>query len=240
MAQRFGWFPSGGNWYMPFLIIGGNGPPIAAYFVLKRADPDFTFKRFLKFSFDVKQRPVYYIFAVLTIALFFIVPALTGGLEAGTAPGLEGLNITGHIPLYITLPGIPLFFFLGGSEEIGWRGVMQPELEKKMPFLTATLITAFVWTVWHLPLWWMTGSTQADVNFWLFFIEIIGLSFVLASVRRVSGSVILCVLIHCATNCLQGTWPIKDDLMTKTSTAAVLVLFSLIIILCKKKLSQHK
>ncbi|MCL1819756.1 MAG: CPBP family intramembrane metalloprotease [Oscillospiraceae bacterium] len=239
-GQRVGWFPSGSNWFMPFYIVGGNAPPIAAYLTLKRSDPDFTFKKFLKFTFDVKQKPLYYALTFLTVAIFFIVPAITGNLETGAAPGLENQGISGQVPLYLTLLAIPVFFFGGGSEEIGWRGILQPELEKKMPFLPSTLITAVIWTLWHLPLWWINGTGQAEVNFWFFLITVIGFSFGYAAVRRVSGSLFLCVLMHCAWNSLQGTWPVKYDLMTRSSIAIAFVLFSVIVVYIHKKVLQHK
>ena len=240
IGQRVGWFPPETNWFMPFYLVGGNAPPIAAYLILKRNDSEFTFKKFIKFTFDVKQKPLYYALTVLTIALFFIVPALTGGLESGTAPGLENQGISGHVPLYLTLLGIPVFFFAGGSEEIGWRGVLQPELEKKLSFVPATLITAVIWTLWHLPLWWIAGTGQSEVNFWYFLITVIGFSFALAVVRRISGSVFLCVLMHCAWNSLQGTFPVKYDLYTRTSITLVFILFSLIIVYWHKIFPQRK
>jgi len=236
VGQMIGWIPTGSNWNMPFLIIGGNGPAIAAYIYLKRLNQDFSFKKFIKFSFDIKQKPLHYALAVLFIALFFIIPALTGGIDTGAAPGMEeNFDVTGSVPIYLTIIAIPLFFFLGGSEEIGWRGILQPELEKKLPFVPTALVIAVIWTLWHVPLWFMVGSTQSEVNFWLFLIGCTGLSFALTAVRRITGSVILCVLIHCATNALQGTWPKKDDLMTNLSSALVFILFSIIFVIWDKK-----
>jgi membrane protease YdiL (CAAX protease family) len=239
-GQRAGWFPTLSNWYIPVFLLGGNAPAIATFIILKRADPDFSFKKFLLFSFDVKQKLLYYALTAIAVALFFIVPYLVNGISSGTAPGIENQGFAGRIPLYITIPGIILIFFGGGSEEIGWRGVLQPELEKKMPLIPATLIVAVIWTVWHIPLWFINGTTQAEVNLLLFFIGILGSSFALAAVRRISGSVFLCIIIHCATNSLQGTWPIQDDLKTKLSTTIALILFSLYIVYGQKAFHKHR
>ena len=235
-GQLLGWLPIDSNWNMPFLIIGGNGPPIAAYIYFKRANQDFSFKKFINLSLNVKQKPLHYALAILFIALFFTVPALTGGIDSGAAPGMEeNFDLTGSIPIYLTVLAIPVFFFFGGSEEVGWRGVLQPELEKKLPFIPTAFVIAVIWVLWHVPLWFMVGSTQSEVNFWLFLIGCTGLSFALTAVRRITGSVFLCVLIHCATNALQGTWPKKDDLLTNLSSTVAFILISVIFVLWDKK-----
>jgi membrane protease YdiL (CAAX protease family) len=235
LGQRLGLFPPGSMWFMPFYLLGGNVPPIVAFFILKRADPELTPKQFLKTAFAVKQKPVYYLLSVLTVALCFVVPAMIGGLDMATPPGLDASGGSGPIPPYLTLIAIPVFFFSGGSEELGWRGVLQPGLEKKMPFLPATCITAVVWTLWHLPLWFIEGTGQSEVDFVRFFITVVGFSFGLAAVRRVSGSVFLCVLIHCALNSLSGSWPVKDELPARALTALVYILFSLAVVFWHKR-----
>ncbi|MDR1065640.1 MAG: CPBP family intramembrane metalloprotease, partial [Oscillospiraceae bacterium] len=160
LGQRLDWFPQGSAWFMPFYILGGNVPPIVAYFIRKRTEDGFTFKKFVKDAFALKQKPSHYALTLVMVALFYAVGAVMGGIQSETSPGLEERGVSGYIPLYLTLIGFPLFFFGGGSEELGWRGVLQPGLEKKLPFIPATVITAVVWTFWHLPLWWINGSGQ--------------------------------------------------------------------------------
>ena len=53
----------------------------------------------------------------------------------------------------------------GGNEELGWRGLLQPALEKKFSFPLATVITALVWVAWHLPLWLIPGTSQSQISY---------------------------------------------------------------------------
>ncbi|WP_442905418.1 CPBP family intramembrane glutamic endopeptidase [Kineothrix sp. MB12-C1] len=46
----------------------------------------------------------------------------------------------------------------GGMEEIGWRYLLQPTLEKQFSYFIATVITAFIWWAWHLPMFFIPGS----------------------------------------------------------------------------------
>src|SRR5688500_11040728 len=51
--------------------------------------------------------------------------------------------------------------FCGFGEEIGWRGFLQPHLERRFPPVLAANLVAVVWAVWHLPLFGITPSYRA-------------------------------------------------------------------------------
>ena len=230
LSHQLGWVSQDSNLIVPLHVIGGNSPAIFAYFTLKRTNPGYTRKEYFKNVFSLKQKTLHYALTVFMVAINFAIPAIMGGLSSETSPGLEKMGFSGHIPLYLTLIVIPLFFFGGGSEELGWRGVLQPELEKKMHFIPATMITTVVWTLWHAPLWFMEGTGQSEINFGLFFLAVIGLSFALATIRRVSGSVWLCVLFHCGINAIQGTFPVIDNISNRIAVSTAYIVISIVIL----------
>lgn len=92
-------------------------------------------------------------------------------------------------------------------EELGWRGVMQPALQRHMSALKAALIVGVAWAYWHLPFfinlnYLATGSMGTAVFFTaitpLFTIPLtILLAWVLNST---SGSIFLCMLVHAVNN----------------------------------------
>ena len=55
-----------------------------------------------------------------------------------------------------------MMLFGGGNEEVGWRMILQPELEKKFNFHIATIFTAIIWWLWHLPIFFIKGTANAD------------------------------------------------------------------------------
>jgi membrane protease YdiL (CAAX protease family) len=138
-------------------------------------------------------------------------------------------------PLYC----FPLFFFLGGAVDIGWRCLLQPYLEKKMPFILSIVLVGIIWSVWHLPLFFIVGTTQYSETFIYFAISTTGLAFVLAVIYRLSGSVWLCILFHCATNSLQGTWPIGDDLFVNINQSIVLAALAIAIWLIHRRIAER-
>lgn len=100
-----------------------------------------------------------------------------------------------------------LFFqsvVFGGIEEIGWRYTFQPILEKRAPFALATIITFFAWSSWHYMYFYITNSLQY-IQHVPFLIGLLGSSFILGAIYKISGSLWLCVLFHCLLNVFSQT-----------------------------------
>ena len=76
-------------------------------------------------------------------------------------PGLWEQPPLEILPLYILTFCVTLLI-QGGNEEIGWRGFMQPELQKRFSPLVAALIVSVFWSLWHLPLF-LNGVYDADL-----------------------------------------------------------------------------
>ncbi|GHU51421.1 CPBP family intramembrane metalloprotease [Clostridia bacterium] len=199
--------------YIPYLL-GGLSPTIASYIVLKKSGDIGGFKDWLKIVFRFKGVRASSYLAVVVFAVAYILPlCLVSGFENG-------------IPIFFLPLLIPFMLIGGGLEEHGWRSVFQPELEKKFSFTLSTIITAVVWCVWHLPLFVIPGVGQYGMNFAIFSVGGIGLSFALASLRKNTNSVMLCVLLHCTTNALSGVFIVKENMLGAIVSAAALILLS--------------
>lgn len=213
IANQIGYLPYGTPLSMIFYVIGGNAPPIIAYVVLKKAHKITGIKEFAKEAFAVKQKPLFYGILLIFLTLYFGVPAIMQGVSRG-------------IPIYIGLLYLPLMILLGGLEELGWRYILQTSLEKRLPFGTATSLTAGIWAMWHLPLFFMKGTVQSTWNFGIFVIMVFGMAFALATILRLSKSIWLCILFHSMANGLTASWVIEDSLRIRTVTTLSIILIS--------------
>ena len=86
--------------------------------------------------------------------------------------------------------------FVGIAEEAGWRGFLQPELEKRMPFPLSVLTVAAIWDIWHLDLWFDRTSNHYGDNFIGFSINILVWAFGLAALYKETKSVLACAVYH--------------------------------------------
>lgn len=199
-------------------LLGGLSPTIASFISLKKNKRITNIKEWLKNVFDFKHNILSYTMVIILGILFIVPQCLISGYENGA-------------PLITVIVMIPLMIIGGGLEEAGWRYILQPELEKKYKFIKSTIIVSIVWWLWHLPLFYIQGVSQYGKNFLAFGINTLGLSFALASIRKITNSVWLCVLFHCITNSLYGIYIINDNIWGSIVTTIILIFSSLV---CKK------
>ena len=185
---QFGIVESIHPWVFILSLIGGLSPAIASYIALKKNKKITKFKEWLKLMFNVKVRFVWYLFAILPVAVYHILNRVISGIA--------------EPPLHI-LPLIFLVCFLmGGMEEAGWRSILQPELEKKFGFVVTALIFGIIWFVWHLPLYFIPEISEGRIDMWYFLFVCIALSFLFGAIRRITGSIFLTILAHTLSNTL--------------------------------------
>jgi uncharacterized protein len=94
--------------------------------------------------------------------LFMIIPAVAAlylfHLFGGPPVDWSGLG-----PLYSVVPSmIILIIFAGLGEEFGWRGFALPRLQARYNALVSSLIIGALWAMWHIPLYFIKGTSQYD------------------------------------------------------------------------------
>jgi uncharacterized protein len=120
--------------------------------------------------------------------------------------GLKGMPAWGAFILSI------LFMATGGviqnasmtlGEEIGWRGLLLPELITRMSFSKTCLLSGVIWAAWHSPLL-LLADYNAGTNRWYalgcFTITCTSMSFMLAWFRLRCDSLWPAVLLHASHN----------------------------------------
>jgi membrane protease YdiL (CAAX protease family) len=138
----------------------------------------------------------------LVLGSVTVVPALVHLFTGGST---DAHAVAGH------LAAVPLHFLIvatvggGLDEELGWRGVAQPQLQLRMSPVPANLLLGVVWATWHLPLWLDPSSAQAAYPFLLYAVVIIGHSLVTGYLYNASGgSLLIAVLVHSTNNTGDG------------------------------------
>lgn len=198
--------------YIPYLL-GGWSPTIVSFIALKKNKEVSDLKEWLKNIFDFKHNIFSYLLVLAIVILFFLPQCLISGYESGA-------------PLFATIVMVPMMLFGGGLEEAGWRYILQSELEKKCSFTVSTIIVSVIWWLWHMPLFFIEGVAQYGQDYLAFGLNVLGLSFALANIRKNTDSVWLCVLFHCIVNSLSGVYIVNGNIRGNVATAIILVLFS--------------
>lgn len=121
-------------------------------------------------------------------------------------------------PLYMLFFSLPVMIIGGGVEEIGWRGFLQPEMEKIFPFPLATFFVSIIVYVWHLPLWIFPTSNHYNDSLIGFAIMIFVWAFVGAAIYKSTKSTFACVMYHAFINAIGSVydWNSLFDAYPKT------------------------
>lgn len=102
-----------------------------------------------------------------------------------------------------TLFGMVGSSFTALGEEIGWRGLLVPELRSLTGFTGTALISGVIWAVYHYPVM-LFADYQGDGPLWYsmicFTVMAISFSFVMTWFRIKSGSLWTAVFLHAAHN----------------------------------------
>ena len=111
---------------------------------------------------------------------------------------------------------------IGPVEEIGWRGVALPLLQRRCAPLWAGLILGAFWGVWHLPAFLLSGTEQSAWSFGPFVIGVLALSVLVTPLFNTArGSLLIPALSHFQMN--GPAWPDAQPCENSVFAIAALV-----------------
>ena len=127
---------------------------------------------------------------------------MTLGTETETIVAvLLGANVavpSAPISDYIFTFGVTLFL-AGALEELGWRGFLQPRLQRRFSALHASLGIGVVWGLWHVPMI-LTGTGDFTV-FWEYMLNVTVMSVILGWLyNNTDGALPVVMIAHASHN----------------------------------------
>lgn len=207
--------------FMAFFVPGGLGPTFASFiFINARADKE-EFRLFKDQIFKWRINPLWYIFILIIPFILLSLPWTMNYITAGAS------DIFLRQSILSLLIAIPLNILFGGLEEIGWRGILLPGLMKRFSKFTATFFTSLLWSLWHLPLWFVKGSPQELMDPVFFVILGLSFSYLLTVAYTKTQSIFLCILLHSIFNSYPNLIYIPEGTLIRDSV--IMLVFSIIV-----------
>jgi membrane protease YdiL (CAAX protease family) len=131
-----------------------------------------------------------------------------GGFSDEKLTAFVAKEIGRELPFPAILALLATAGFLQGAvfalgEEIGWRGLLVPELATMTSFTKTALISGAAWSVYHYPLIFSSDYTSGAPRWYVLAIftwVVIAASFGFAWLRLKSGSVWTAVILHASHN----------------------------------------
>lgn len=215
----------------PLFLVGGAGPPLAAIVLTRWGESSEIWRDFWLRIVDLRRlRTPWWAVALLLhpaiVALAFASDVALGG----TAPALDP---TARSAAGFAALAFFVFWFGPLPEEIGWRGFALDRLQARTTALRASLLLGGVWSLWHLPLFFVPGSYQAGLELgstrsWIFFASMLPLSVLIGWVYdNTRRSTLSAVLVHWSGN-LCGALFQKSDRVAAFELALLVVAAALV------------
>ncbi len=138
------------------------------------------------------------------------------------------------------VPTLLLLLLAACFEELGWRGYAVESLNADRSYFEATAIFGILWSLWHLPMFFIPHSYQAELleeDFFLvlnFFVSILPLAFIISwFCKKNSGSILGAVLIHSIINFTQEFFLVSP--YTKCIQTLVLIVVAVVFVVADKE-----
>jgi membrane protease YdiL (CAAX protease family) len=215
--------------FMVLFMLGGLGPTVAPYLCLAMTEGRAGIRKFHSRLFRWRVHLLWYVF-VLAAPFFLKLLAIT----INVAVSDDSFSQIHLQPWSLVVPQFFLMILGGGLEELGWRGVALPELQRRVSPFTASVLLGVIWSLWHLPLFSIQGVAQYRTSFLLFSLSTLGITFLMTFLYNRTQSILLCILFHAAFNTVPVAGlgiPESDalgsalDVMVKILVSCALVVF---------------
>ncbi|MEZ3117385.1 CPBP family intramembrane glutamic endopeptidase [Halobaculum sp. MBLA0147] len=146
----------------------------------------------------LRHAPRYYLVA-LTVPILFN----SAGAVVYVASGVD-VKLLNVSPVSFVVSFLVVLLLAGGLEEFGWRGFMQPRLQREYAAGTAAVVTGLAWVLWHSTFFAVFDFQRylsSVEGFTIYLVEIVAFSVLLAWIyNKTSGGLALALVMHAAHN----------------------------------------
>jgi len=172
-------------------------PTFAFLIMFKKLRPGTNLKDFVKSVFSQKLRLDLMLVSGVAVVLSSIAPLFLLSFSEGQ-PFTSFFSLKGY-----SLPVTLLLCLFAGplGEELGWRGYLRVELDKKYSFIRASIVAGVIWAFWHAILWFVGVAFQGDAMGWPLVVYIISNIVVMTSLVMIMN-----VVMKKSNNLLNAIW----------------------------------
>lgn len=222
------------------------GPALGALIVVGMVEGSDGIKRLIRSLFQWRVKFIWYLVVLLGPTLTMVTAVTIHYVFTGIGLAQSFTEWFSAFPQHLIMVVSVFIFMMVGiwGEEVGWRGFALPKLQEKYHPLLASLILGAIWAIWHLPLFFIEGSQQAQQGMTFFFLATLGYSILYSWVYNGSKeSLFMIWLLHSMNNATVSYTMLYFKPLTNEPVFSLTVLgiFDLLVILLtKSKLLHHE
>lgn len=209
-------------WFAPgsaFFIIAGSGPTLAALIITARTGGGAGVRLLLgRFVPAGKSARLYMLGLLVFAAIATAAWAMTARPERELLLLVSGSAFLNSLPMRFALDTGPL------GEEAGWRGFALPRMLAFSSPAFASVALGAVWTLWHVPAFFLPDLPQHRIAFAPFALNTIALAVIFTwFYLRSGGDLLLMALLHLLANLVAGALDLPLWAVACASTALAML-----------------
>ena len=186
----------------PVFLLGVFGPGLVALALTAHSEGSAGVARLLKRIGKWQVDARWYLFATGYMAATKLLAAVVHRFVMGSWPTFGDTSVP------LMLGAILISTWVQAGEEVGWRGFALPRLAVHLGLGGASTVLGVIWALWHLPLFFLTGSGSDGQSFPLYLLHVTALSVAMAWLYwKTDGSLLLVMLMHASVNNTSGIVP---------------------------------
>ena len=149
---------------------------------------------------------------------------------------MGNISLTGGTIISV-LVYMPWTILQGGLEECGWRWYLQPKFNIKSYVLKMFLIS-IVWFLWHIPIYRLPWITAGSSNYLIFYLMILGNTFMFGTIKEYSKGVLPCVIAHILIDSLAAAMLVGSNIVKIGILVAFEIAISIFIVKARKLITR--
>jgi uncharacterized protein len=198
----------------PLFIFAVYSPGIAGVFLVWRHYGVRGLRSYLRRLALWRMPAAWWALLVLGIPAVFYLSAVFNGNIRDPFP---------FSPWYEVIPALLVGMAIGPVEELGWRGVALPLLQRRLAPFWASLVLGTIWGLWHAPAFLLSGTPQSGWSFGPYFVGVLAITIILTPMFNAAhGSILIAALYHFQMN--GPAWPDAQPWDTAVFAAVALII----------------
>lgn len=223
-------------YYTFFRVLGASMPSIMGIALTGYFGGVKKIKLLLKKITNWKFNIIFYLLSLVTLNAqrflsYFICSIIGFNIRVFTNHSFQGFKTDSILGIFVLFIAIVLF---GGAlqEEFGWRGFLLPRLQKKFHPVFSAVTVGVVWSFWHLPMFFISGTGYND--FLVYIVETIILSVEITWIyNKTNGSLLFPILIHGIDNTYAAVLNFSGSKPMIAYIVVIVVAVSMVIDMCR-------
>jgi uncharacterized protein len=179
--------------YHPLYFAAVYAPSITASLLVYKFFGKENLKCFLKrlIKWNIGTKP-YYFSLIFVLGGHFIVRLVETVLNLPHPDfGYKWYMFVPLAFMYLIIDAGPI------GEELGWRGILLPLLQRKYNSVASSIILGIIWSVWHLPAFFISTTNQSGHSILIFFLVLISFNMLITQIFNMAkGSILITIMLH--------------------------------------------